>query len=80
MAAISNQWGDIRNWIKNVISSMNDRKQYTAVQNLIFLLSDRMKKQGVELGHVHAVQRSLLLDLYSRNEELLVEHIKQQIK
>jgi len=80
MAAISNHWGDIRNWIKNVISSMNDRKQYTVVQNLIFLLSDRMKKQGVELGHVHDVQRSLLLDLYSRDEELLVEHIKQQIK
>ena len=70
MAATSNHWGDISIWIKKVISSMNDKKQYTAVQNLIFLLSDKMKKQGVELGLVHTVQHNLLHELYMKNDEL----------
>ena len=70
MAATSNHWGDISIWIKKVISSMNDKKQYTAVQNLIFLLSDSMRKQGIELGLVHTVQRTLLHKLHMKNDEL----------
>jgi hypothetical protein len=79
MAATSNHWGDINIWIKKVISSMNDKKQYDAVQNLIFLLSERMKKQGVELGLVHTVQRTLLHDLFMKHDELWDASINQKL-
>ena len=75
MAAISNHWGDIRNWVLHVIETMTDDRQYKSASRLVELLYRRMQKEGVEWTICTAVYRDLYRALDDQWGDLITKRL-----
>ena len=75
MAAISNHWGDIRNWVLHVMETMTDDRQYKSASRLVELLYRRMQREGVEWTICTAVYRDLYRALDDQWEDLIIKRL-----
>ena len=75
MAAISNHWGDIRNWVLHVIETMTDDRQYKSASRLVELLYRRMQREGVEWTTCTAVYRDLYRALDDQWADLITKRL-----
>ncbi len=75
MAAISNHWGDIRNWVLHIIETMTDDRQYKSASRLVELLYRRMQKEGVEWTICTTVYRDLYRALDDQWGDLITKRL-----
>ena len=65
MAATSNHYGDIANWIEKVIDSCNHPKQQATAQRLINNFEKYLLRSNVDTNVYTELSRRLNLKLYS---------------